>query len=465
MKCFFDMGTVPGRCAPGIGLRIICVIVASLLGYAGNSRAAAESTNALPSQPISLAEALDLAIQCNPAIQKARKDLEATEGVVLQTRAIAWPKVQVTGNYAATEPSGVDKPPLTIPGFTFGTDQSWHSQVRLVQSIYEGGRVVSGLRAARLLREQALLNYQTTLANAILDVELAYYAVLLQTQQITVQEASVLLLERELKDTQQRLEAGSVPRFNVLRAEVELANARPRLIRARNGFHIAKNILANLLGLDVPRGASQDIPLTLSGALTPEPLEMDLPTAVSQALAGRSELGALRKTGALLRENVRTARSGYKPSVQAFGGYQAQSSIFSSDLDRELHGWMAGVQLTWDVFDGWRTRGRVMEAAANVGRNEVEQDNAGRQIELEVRTAFSSFVEAREVLDSQKKVLEAAEEALRLARSRGEAGSGTQLDVLGAQTALTEARTTQVLALHDYAAARAKLRRAVGNRL
>jgi outer membrane protein TolC len=81
---------------------------------------------------------------------------------------------------------------------------------------------------------------------------------------------------------------------------------------------------------------------------------------------------------------------------------------------------------------------------------------------LEVRTAFSNFREADEVLKSQEKVVEEGEEALRLAKARNEAGTATQLDVLSAQTALTEARTTQVQALHDYAVARARLERAVG---
>jgi outer membrane protein len=123
---------------------------------------------------------------------------------------------------------------------------------------------------------------------------------------------------------------------------------------------------------------------------------------------------------------------------------------------------MAGAQMTWSIFDGRRTQGRILEAIATYERAGVDLDDTARRIELEVRTAFSNFIEAREVLESQKKVLEQAEEAVRLASARNEAGSGTQLDVLSAQTALTEARTTQIQALHDYAAARARLQRAVG---
>jgi outer membrane protein TolC len=72
---------------------------------------------------------------------------------------------------------------------------------------------------------------------------------------------------------------------------------------------------------------------------------------------------------------------------------------------------------------------------------------------------------AREVLDSQQKVQEQADEALREAKARADAGTATQLDVLDAETALTQARTTEVQALHDYAAARAKLERAIGEEM
>jgi outer membrane protein TolC len=108
------------------------------------------------------------------------------------------------------------------------------------------------------------------------------------------------------------------------------------------------------------------------------------------------------------------------------------------------------------------TRGRVVQAEALRDKSRTEVQDRGRQIELEVRTAYSLFIEAQEVLDSQKTVQAEAEEALREAQARADAGTGTQLDVLDAQTSLTQARTTEVQALHDYAAARARLERAIG---
>ena len=131
-------------------------------------------------------------------------------------------------------------------------------------------------------------------------------------------------------------------------------------------------------------------------------------------------------------------------------------------MGRDLSGWFAGGQLTWSIFDGQLTRGKVMEAQARYERAQLDIDESARQIELEARTAHSNFIEAREVLDSQKMVQEQAQEALRLAEARLAAGSATQLDVLDAQTSLTQARTTQAQALHDCSVARARLQRALG---
>jgi outer membrane protein TolC len=417
-------------------------------------------TNTFIPQPLSIADAVNLALGRNPNILRAQKDLEVAQGVIIQTRAIAIPKVNLGGSFAAAQPSDVDT--FNSPTFTFGPDQNWVTQIKLVQSLYEGGRILSSLRVARLTKERSMLDYQTAVANTVVEVQIAYYDVLLAVQLITVQEASVELLTRELADTTRRYDAGTVPRFNVLRAEVELANARPKLIRARNSYRISKNNLVNELGFNVPKETVEDIPLTLAGKLEAEPYKIDLPRAIALALERRTELGALRKTQALRSEGIVNAKSNYKPTLQAFGGYDVHNSILSTDIADEKNGFIAGVQLTWSLFDGRLTEGKVKEATALYERTGVELDDTGRRIELEVRTAHSNFIEADEVLKSQEKVLEEAEEALRLARARSEAGTGTQLDVLSAQTALTEARTTQIQALRDYSVARARLERAIG---
>ncbi|HTV39962.1 MAG TPA: TolC family protein [Candidatus Sulfotelmatobacter sp.] len=449
--------------------RLIGLAALLLFGFERNIFSQTTSTN-LPdwmTHPLSVFDAMNLALEQNATILKAQNDLTASSGLVVQTRAVALPQLTASGQYKNTEPSAIETIP--IPGDFQQTHESWNAGFQLVQTIYSGGKLIAAIKAARLTKEQAMAEYQTVVQDTLLDTRTAYYDALLAREQITVHEASVKLLQNELDDQQRRYKAGTVPEFNVLRAEVQLANERPLLIQARNSYRIAKNDLSNLLGYNLPRDIWEDIPMQFSDKLDSAPYQVDLPSAIEHAIQFRSELVARRKTQDLQQLNIVNARSGYKPQVQVFAGYSWFNAQYAFQpytpplsLEQNFHGYNLGAQVNWDIFDGLLTRGKVIQARADYDKSRNDLTDETRQIELQVRTAYSDFVEAKEVLDSQKTVLAEAEEALREARARFDAGTGTQLDVLDAETSLTQARATNVQALHDYDTARARLERAIG---
>lgn len=453
-------------------LKLIFPVTVICLAVALNSFAQNTDTN-LPAwltRPLSMTDALNTALEQNSAILEAKNDLESSHGIVIQTRAVALPQLLASGQYKYTDPSAIESlsAPSTGsgPGFSITPpNQNWNAGIQLVQDIYMGGRMVAAFKAATATEKQSFANYQTAVADALLNVRLAYYDVLLAAQDITVHEASVKLLEKELTDQQQRLKAGTVPKFNVLRAEVAVANERPNLIQARNAYRIAKNNLANLLGYNLPRDVWENIPLNLTDDFDAAPYEINLPDAIQQALTQRTELLSLRKNIELQQLNIVNAKSGYKPTVSVFAGYAWNNSQYTPpvELDHDFNGWNAGAQLSWNIFDGALTFGKVKSAKAQFDKAKTTLDDQSRQIELQVRTAYSDFIQARETLDSQLKVQEEADEALREAKQRADAGTGTQLDVLDAETSLTQARTTQIQALHDYSTARAQFERAIGS--
>jgi outer membrane protein TolC len=439
------------------------ILALALAGFAVNG-SAAEQTSVTNSagwltRPLSLANCLNIALEQNASILKAKNDLQSQYGVVVQTRAVALPHVTASGQYKDTDPHAIEN----IPG-TSVPHENWNAGVQIVQTIYDGGRTIAALRAAGATKKQAIAQYETSEADALLSVRVAYYDILLAQEQITVHEASVKLLQKELEDQQQRYNAGTVPKFNVLRAEVAVANERPNLIQARNQYRIAKNNLSNLLGFNLPRDIWEDVPLNLTDTLETVPYDVNLPDAIQQALSKRSELIALQQAEELQKLNIVNARAGYQPTVSVFAGYNWYNAQFTPPvaLDHDINGWNAGAQVSWDLFDGLLTHGKVVQAKALYHRSQTDLADQSRQIELQVRTAYSDFIEAKEVLQSQEKVQEEAEEALREAEARASAGTGTQLDVLDAQTSLTQARATQVQAMHDYDTARARLERAIG---
>jgi len=447
--------------------KIKIILSLALIGFAAKWNVVAQNADtnsaAWISRPLSLADCLNVALQQNATILKAQNDLEASHGIVVQTRAVALPQLTATGQYKYTDPNAIE----TFPSSPGSPNQNWDAGIQLVQSIYEGGKMVAAFRAADATKQQALAQFQTVVADTLLATRVAYYDVLLAAQQIIVHEASVNLLQKELEDQQHRFDAGTVPKFNVLRADVAVANERPNLIQARNNYRIAKNNLSNLLGYNLPREILEEVPLNLTDALESAPYDVNLPDAIQQALARRTELTVLRKTVELQRLNIVNAKSGYKPTVSLFAGYGWYNAQFTPPvtLEHDINGWNAGAELQWNIFDGALTHGKVIQANALYEKSETDLVDQSRQIEIEVRTTYSDFMEAREVLESQKTVQAEAEEALSEARSRADAGTGTQLDVLDAETSLTQARTTQIQALHDYDTARAKLQRAIGEEM
>jgi outer membrane protein len=423
----------------------------------------AQSTNSAPdwlTRPLALTDCLNIALAQNATILKAKNDLEAQYGVVVQTRAVALPQLTATGQYKDTDRNAIED----FPNSPSSPNQNWNAGVELVQSIYEGGRLMAAIKAAKVTKQQALAQYQSTLADTLLAVRLAYFDILLAAEQITVNETSVNLLQKELDDQQHRYDAGTVPHFNVLRAKVSVANARPPLIKAQNDYRIAKNNLANLLGYNLPRDIWDNIPLNLTDGLDATPFSINLPDALQQALDKRPELVALRRTEELQKLNITDASAGYKPNVSLFAGYNWFNAQFSPpvDLTHDINGWNAGARVSWDIFDGMLTHGKVVQAKALYAKSQTAVDEEVRNVELEVRTTYSDFLEAQQVLESQKTVQEEAEESLREANARTDAGTGTQLDVLDAENSLTQARSTQVQALHDYDTARARFERAIG---
>jgi len=124
---------------------------------------------------------------------------------------------------------------------------------------------------------------------------------------------------------------------------------------------------------------------------------------VRQAIERRPELVALRHAEALQREGVTVARAGYLPRLEGFAGYGARKSVFTPDVGDYVHGWEVGAQAVWEIFDGARTRGKVTEAHAQWEKAQLETDDVTRNIELEVRTAYSTLVEAWEVVESSRR--------------------------------------------------------------
>lgn len=412
--------------------------------------------SSVPDVPLKLdlRTAVTYAVENNFAIRQARERIKEQEGLIIEVKARALPNVSAIGDYSRNDKEISQAVPPN--------EQDWTIALQARQAIYAGGSIKAALDAQKIFRESALLDLRRVINDAILEVRTRFFNVLLARETIKVEEENVKLLGEQLTNARNRFEAGSVSNFEVLRAEVELANAQPRLIRARNSFRTSADELRQSLGyINTTPENLRRMP-EFVGTLDFTPTAYDLQASLDTAHINRPELLRAAKVVQAQERNIDFARAGFRPSIDLVGSYGLYKDSGSDDFDDSRKGWTAGVQSTWAIFDGRATAGRVAQARSQFRQAGLSLSEQSLAVEVEVRRALSSLQEASELAEAAVKVVGQAEEALRLSDARYGAGSATQLDVLQTQVALTQARNNQLQANYSYNVAVASLRRAIG---
>jgi outer membrane protein TolC len=404
---------------------------------------------------LDLPGAIGFALENNFEIRQARERIKQQEGLLVEVRARSIPNADLSYYYTKFDKTRLEP-------FQRTTNQDWAVELTVTQSLFAGGSISSSVAAQKYRREAALLELHSVINNALFAVRERFYSVLLAKKKISVAEQSLNLLEEQLKTVRDRYEAGTLSKFDLLRSEVAVANGRPPLIRARNTFRISIEELRQVLGFATmsPSNVTQ-VPEFL-GELIYEPTAVDLPAAIDSARANRPELQQLSKLEQAADKNVTVARGTYWPSLGVGAGYQIKKSAANNELDNTRNGWSAIVQGNWAIFDGRATAGRVAQARSALSQVKLTTAEQQLAVDVEVRRAHSTLQEAAELVTASKAVVGQAEESVRLAKARFDAGTATQLDVLQAQVALTDARTNEVEALYNHSVALASLRKAMG---
>jgi outer membrane protein TolC len=445
-------------------------------------------------------QAILTALQRNPALLNAEQEIKRTKGVIIQVRAQALPHITANGNYEWIDPHlqgarifGTTSGTGTTTGGTTGAAslfESPPSQVKDIQTplaapaatpvanieasdvsyaisvlgkqLIFNGTTFPQIRGTFFQRDSAYFAFRNTLDQLIATVKTQFYEIVVNRELIKVNEESVHLLETQLKDQQNRFEAGTVPRFNVLQAEVALYNQLPRLITAQNNYRISKITLAKTLGLDFQPRRGENPPLEVMGEMPYAPRTIALADAIEMGKERRPFLKQARANVLNQLQQVRAAAGQWLPTITTTGGGEWVSSRSNSSWHDISKGWLAEVQGSLPIWDSGEIAGHVIQQRALLSEAKITYDDDVRQVELEIQQAYSNLQQNRELIQSQEKNVELAEEALRLAKARLDAGAGVQLDVLNAQVQLLTAQSTRLQALFGYNSSLAEFDRATG---
>jgi len=402
-----------------------------------------KSVEAMPVYGID--EAVALAQERNPDVLIARKKVIAARGGFIEARSGYLPSLSSSGL--------VDK--RQTQSETNLRQEDYNAILKLEENLYTGGAVSSQVAIAQLNIAKANYELQETISRVTMDVRIAFNELLLNRAKVRVRENSVSVLDQELKSQQEQLSAGIVGKLNVQRAEVALANERPELFDAQTELKNSYLRLSELFGTDVLPGA-QTPPFEISGELQYRPTHPDLNDCLARADANRPAIKAREKDIEIEDYQYVLDRSATRPHVRAFSGYEIYSER-DPDVGPEFnYGGVVGINATWNIFDGFATKGRMQATRARREAAVQALAAARRSVASEVRSAFFDLQQAERVLESETQNVQTADEALDMAKSNLAAGLGTQLDVLQAASDVTRTRTTRLSAiyLHNVALAR-----------
>jgi len=409
-------------------------------------------TQAHAAEVRTLKECIDIALKNQPTIKAAQEAALAGQGRVTQAASPYLPQVNASTGYTESHALG--------GALGDSITKSYSTTLSLNQVLYDFGRTGNTLDAARLGARSSERDADRVVHETVLNVKQAYFALLASKKLMLASQKTVEQAESHLKQAEAFYRAGSKPRFDVTRSEVDVNTAKLGMIIAKNNVRLRTIGLYNAMGIDP--GGDIEVEDILSQQITIPPMDL----ALTEAIKSRPEILKAEADIEAARARVRSEESNYLPTLSASGSYNwahgtSQMGTFTGDIKNS---WSAGLLLSLPLFEGGLTRGKVGEARANQRGLEAQGRTFRQAVLIELNQAYADIESATARIEVMESSLKKARESLELARGRYEAGVGPSIEVTDAQVAATNAENDHVQALYDYQLAAARLFKAMGRR-
>ena len=402
---------------------------------------------------LNLEDAMQRAFNTNPAITIAGYERDSARASYNAARSSRW--ITIEGKHVTNRSGKDDNIKKTdATGEYYKAIGNQHSNtVSASMPIYTGGKLSGTIKQAKagyLISEQGLQKAYNDMRTTVTN---GYFDMLQADNMQKLGRESVTRLADHLKNVEAQYEVGVVAKVDVLRSQVELANAKQSLIKAENAYQIAEANLNKIVGLPM------DTQLKLDNILVYTPYENDMQYCLDYAAKHRPELEQAKQNVEAAKGALRVAISGHMPQIAASASQNWNDSNWPGD---ENGNWGVGVQVTMNIFDSGVTTSKIHGAEADLAKAHETYRDTVDAVNLDVRSNYLNLREAEKRIDTTKLAVSQAEEDYRIAQLRYMNGVGTNTDVLDAQVALTDAKTNYLQAMYDYNTCKTNLETAIG---
>ncbi len=427
-------------------------IIFLLLFLGGTGFLRAETT-------LTLENVVDRALEHNRQLLTAKEALSSSEGEIISARAGALPQLSLDGRYTRN----LTKQDIFLGGekIPISRNNDFDISLSLNQPLYIGGKVRAALAIAKIYKDYSVTKVEEARRNIVYQAEAAFYSAVLAKSNLEVLKKAYEQKNYSFETAQKNYDQGMISEYELLRARVEKLNVEPQLVAAESNLNVTRKQLKSFIGLPLQEDIRLVAPLDDTAATELPSLD----SLLKYAIAKRPELrGAiLEKQGR--KKAIQIAKSDWLyPSLSLNGTYEwsAATDNFSIRSQEQSDNWRVSLILNIPLFDGGKSIGEVRKAKATYNQAKLAEEQMYDDIKLEVEAAYDKLAQARKALASQTETIAQAEEAMRIADLSYESGMATQLEVLAAQTALTQARTQLSETIFNLRLAKAQLKKATG---
>lgn len=408
---------------------------------------------------LTLVESVKMALNNNRTIKEADTDVDSAKWARHEARRAAGPQLTWEGSARKIKGKAGDyiDQQRQMGNINYDGTKSYTNSFSVAIPLYTGGKIENSIAASEYGIDVADLTMEATKQNVRYQTTAAYYSILQNRNLIQVRQEAVDTLAAHLKNVNAQYTVGTVAKSDLLRSQVELANAQQNLINAQNDYDISVATFNNIVGLPT------NTIVNASEELTYTKYELSLPACTEYALYHRPDGLAADRGVKAAEAQMNAAKSGWQPSLTAqvsrnLGGDGPFKTNGSVDNNSTTY----GVVATWNIFDNGITEAQVAQKKAALKKAQQEALAMDEQIQLEVQTALLSLQAAEKNIQTTKVAVDKAQEDYKIAQVRYSAGVGTNLDVMDAEQALITAQTTYITALYNYNTSKASLDLAMG---
>jgi len=399
----------------------------------------------------------------NWSLKAKAEKITQSEDIKKQARADFFPKLSTSYGYTRlSEAPTIDLAlPLPVPGggrFPVGTRDNYQWKGTITQPLFTGFALLSSYDLAKLGIDQARLEVELEKLDLALRVKEAYFGILKAEKALGVAREAVASLKSHVKVAQNFYDVGMIPVNELLKAEVELSNARHDLVRAQNGVHLARASFNTVLSRPI------DAPVKVQDILVYRDVGGTLGEYLDKALENRPEIKTVDLAIAQVDQQIRLTKSKNYPEIAFTYNYikEGDDMGVSGDAYHDASHWEATVGLSWTFWEWGKTHYAVKEKESLKKQLLHQKQALEDTIRLDVKNALLDLDLARKDIPTTKMAVEQAEENLRVSEERYKVQATTSTEVLDAQTLLTRARSNYYDALYNHNLAKARLKRAVG---